>query len=306
MPRQRSPSREEAKRMYLDSKGKMLLKDIAKAVGKQDTQIRRWKSLDHWDDELKGNVTIPKDNVTKQNKGIEEQPKVDLLPEEIETLENEDLTEKQRLFCLYYVRWFNATKAYQKVYECDYTTAMVNGCKLLSNPKIQAHIQSIKDAKIKQSMYSAEDLFQKMMDIAYSDATDYMTFGQEAIPVMTMYGPAEIKDPITGIKKPLMKKVNYVRFKESSKVDGTLIQEVKQGKDGCSIKLVSKEFALKWLDKHYSEATDLQKAQLEQLRAQTSKLKSDADSTPNESVQDAMDAITGIVEQMKPIKDDDV
>ena len=48
MPRQRSPSRDEAKRMYLDSKGKMLLKDIAKAVGKQDTQIRRWKSLDQW------------------------------------------------------------------------------------------------------------------------------------------------------------------------------------------------------------------------------------------------------------------
>lgn len=98
MPRQRSPSRDEAKRMYLDSKGKMLLKDIAKAVGKQDTQIRRWKSLDHWDEELKGNVTIPKDNVTKQNNGIEKPPKTELLPEEIETLNNEELTEKQRLF----------------------------------------------------------------------------------------------------------------------------------------------------------------------------------------------------------------
>ena len=92
MPRQRSPSRDEAKRMYLDSKGKMLLKDIAKAVGKQDTQIRRWKSLDHWDEELKGNVTIPKDNVTKQNNGIEKPPKTELLPEEIETLNNEELT----------------------------------------------------------------------------------------------------------------------------------------------------------------------------------------------------------------------
>lgn len=66
--------------------------------------------------------------------------------------------------------------------------------------------------------------------------------------------------------------MNVINLKESCDVDGTLIQEVKQGKDGCSIKLVSKEFALKWLDKHYSEATDLQKAQLEQLRAQTDKL----------------------------------
>ena len=253
MPRQRSPSRDEAKRMYLDSKGKMLLKDIAKAVGKQDTQIRRWKSLDHWDEELKGNVTIPKDNVTKQNNGIEKLPKTELLPEEIETLNNEELTEKQRLFCLYYVRWFNATKAYQKAYSCDYSTAMVNGCKLLSNPKIKEHIQAIKDAKIKQAMYTAEDFFQKMMDIAYSDATDFLSFGRR-------------KDKKTGLE------YNYVDFLDSSEIDGTLIQEVKQGKDGCSIKLVSKEFALKWLDKHYSEATDLQKAQLEQLRAQTDKL----------------------------------
>lgn len=290
MPRQRSPSRDEAKRMYLDSKGKMLLKDIAKAVGKQDTQIRRWKSLDHWDEELKGNVTIPKDNVTKQNNGIEKPPKTELLPEEIETLNNEELTEKQRLFCLYYVRWFNATKAYQKAYSCDYFTAAANGPRLLGNARIKEEIQRIKDAKIKQTMYSTEDYFQKMIDIAYSDVTDYLSFGQEE---------AQDKNGNTFM-------MNVINLKESCDVDGTLIQEVKQGKDGIAVKLVSKEFALKWMDKHYSEATDLQKAQIEQLRAQTDKLKADNENAPDDSTQCAMDAITGIVEQMQPLKDDDV
>ncbi|MCR0431548.1 terminase small subunit [[Clostridium] innocuum] len=290
MPRQRSPSRDEAKRMYLDSKGKMLLKDIAKAVGKQDTQIRRWKSLDHWDEELKGNVTIPKDNVTKQNNGIEKPPKTELLPEEIETLNNEELTEKQRLFCLYYVRWFNATKAYQKAYSCDYFTAAANGPRLLGNARIKEEIQRIKDAKIKQTMYSTEDYFQKMIDIAYSDVTDYLSFGQEE---------AQDKNGNTFM-------MNVINLKESCDVDGTLIQEVKQGKDGIAVKLVSKEFALKWLDKHYSAATDLQKAQIEQLRAQTDKLKADSNDIPDESVQNKMDAITGIVDQMQPLGDDDV
>lgn len=253
MPRQRSPSRDEAKRMYLDSKGKMLLKDIAKAVSKRDSDIRKWKSLDKWDEELKGNAPIAKGNAPKQNNGIKKPPKTELLPEEIETLNNEELTERQRLFCLYYVRWFNATKAYRKVYDCDYTTAMTNGSMLLRNTKIQEHIQAIKDAKIKQAMYTAEDFFQKMMDIAYSDATDFLSFGRRI-------------NEKTGLE------YNYVDFLDSSEVDGTLIQEVKQGKDGCSIKLVRKEFALKWLDKHYSEATDLQKAQLAQIRAQTDKL----------------------------------
>lgn len=284
MPRQRSPNRDKAKAMYIDSKGKMLLKDIAAQLDVKDTQVRKWKSQDKWDEKLKGNVTNRKRNVTKKSKGIDGQLKTELLPEEIETLNNEELTEKQRLFCLYYVRWFNATKAYQKAYGCDYTTAMVNGCKLLSNPKIQTHIQSIKDAKIKQSMYTAEDYFQKMMDIAYSDVTDYMAFGQETVAVTGAFGPLEVVDPITKEKKILTKDINVVRFKDSSEVDGTLIQEVKQGKDGCSIKLVSKEFALKWLDKHYSEATELQKAQLDKLRAQTKKL--EAETQEDEEIED--------------------
>lgn len=256
MPRQRSPSRDEAKRMYLDSKGKMLLKDIAKAVSKRDSDIRKWKSLDKWDEELKGNAPIAKGNAPKQNNGIKKPPKTELLPEEIETLNNEELTEKQRLFCLYYVRWFNATKAYQKAYSCDYFTAAANGPRLLGNARIKEEIQRIKDAKIKQTMYSTEDYFQKMIDIAYSDVTDYLSFGQEE---------AQDKNGNTFM-------MNVINLKESCDVDGTLIQEVKQGKDGIAVKLVSKEFALKWLDKHYSEATDLQKAQLEQLRAQTDKL----------------------------------
>ena len=283
MPRQRSPNRDKAKAMYIDSKGKMQLKEIAAQLDVKDTQVRKWKSQDKWDEELKGNVTNRKRNVTKKSKGIDGQLKTELLPEEIETLNNEELTEKQRLFCLYYVRWFNATKAYQKAYGCDYTTAMVNGCKLLSNPKIQTHIQSIKDAKIKQSMYTIEDYFQKMMDIAYSDVTDYLEFGQEETLVMSMYGPIKIENS-NGDKELLKEKKNFVRLRESCEVDGTLIQEVKQGKEGVSVKLISKEFALKWLDKHYSDATDMQKAQLDKLRAQTKKL--EAETQEDEEIED--------------------
>ena len=239
---------------YKDYRKGMKYKDIADKYNVSLNTVKSWKRR-QWADIEKGVQPKKKSVHTKRTpkESSNAPPKEELLPEEIETLNNEELTEKQRLFCLYYVRWFNATKAYQKAYSCDYSTAMVNGCKLLSNPKIKEHIQAIKDAKIKQAMYTAEDFFQKMMDIAYSDATDFLSFGRRI-------------NEETGLE------YNYVDFLDSSEVDGTLIQEVKQGKDGCSIKLVSKEFALKWLDKHYSEATDLQKAQIEQLRAQTDKL----------------------------------
>ena len=63
MARARDPNRDKAKQLYLESNGEMLLKDIAAQLSKSDSQIRKWKNLDKWDDELKGNVT----NETKSN-----------------------------------------------------------------------------------------------------------------------------------------------------------------------------------------------------------------------------------------------
>jgi len=242
---------------YKDYRKGMKYKDIADKYNVSLNTVKSWKRR-QWADIEKGVQPKKKSVHTKRipKESSNAPPKEELLPEEIETLNNEELTERQRLFCLYYVRWFNATKAYQKAYSCDYFTAAANGPRLLGNARIKEEIQRIKDAKIKQTMYSTEDYFQKMIDIAYSDVTDYLSFGQEE---------AQDKNGNTFM-------MNVINLKESCDVDGTLIQEVKQGKDGIAVKLVSKEFALKWLDKHYSEATDLQKAQIEQLRAQTDKL----------------------------------
>lgn len=66
MARQRDPRRDQAKKIWLKSDGQKLLKDIAEELGVSDSQIRKWKSQDKWDAELKGNVTIAKSNVTNR------------------------------------------------------------------------------------------------------------------------------------------------------------------------------------------------------------------------------------------------
>lgn len=66
MARARSPNRDKAKEMYLDSNGEMKLKDIAEVLGVLDTQVRKWKSTDKWDNELKGTLPKEKRNVTNQ------------------------------------------------------------------------------------------------------------------------------------------------------------------------------------------------------------------------------------------------
>ena len=55
-------------------------------------------------------------------------------------------------------------------------------------------------------------------------------------------------------------------------MDGSLITEVKQGKDGASIKLADRMKALDWIAGHMDLASEEQKARIAQLRAQTDKL----------------------------------
>lgn len=86
---------------------------------------------------------------------------------------------------------------------------------------------------------------------------------------MGMYGPL-----FTGKdenKKPVMQTINYVDFNESSKVDGTIISEVKQGRDGISIKLNDRMKALKELEKYLDFMTTEQKLKVELLQAEVKK-----------------------------------
>lgn len=66
MARQRDPRRDEAKKIWLESNGEKLLKEIASKLNVSDSQIRKWKSQDKWSAELKSNVTNGKSNVTNQ------------------------------------------------------------------------------------------------------------------------------------------------------------------------------------------------------------------------------------------------
>ena len=62
MARERSPLRDKAKELYINSKGAIKLVDIAAQLNLKDTQIRKWKSQDKWDNELEGTlkVTLPR------------------------------------------------------------------------------------------------------------------------------------------------------------------------------------------------------------------------------------------------------
>ena len=224
-------------------------------------------------------------NETEQQKKtaeIEIEPLVELV------IENDELTDKQRLFCLYFTRCFNATKVYQKAYGCSYESAGSAGYRMLQNVAIQNEINQLKQAKMNRAMLTEDDIFQKYMDIAFADITDYLEFGREEVPIMTRDGAV-----LNEYGEPMTMTVNVVRFMESDEVDGTLISEIKEGKNGVSIKLADRMKALDWLADHMDIATAEQKARIAKLQAEVARL---SDGGGDEAEDDGfLDALRGKV-----------
>ena len=280
---------EQAKAMYL--KG-MKLVEIASQLNVSEGTVRSWKSRYKWD----CNVANKKRNVAKRKNEENSKNKKVIADEVDQVLENTDLTDKQRLFCLYYIRYFNATKAYKKAYGCSYDVANSEGYKLLVNPCIKEEIKRLKQNRLNRELMDESDIFQKYMDIAFSDITDYVEFGQEEVPVMAVYGPVQVKDEKTGEKKTLTKRVNVVRFKNSEEIDGTIISEVKQGKDGASIKLADRMKALDWLAEHMDMATTEQRARIENIKAKTEQIKGAGQNETEDKVMKLFDLIGGALD----------
>ena len=227
----------------------MKYKDIAAKYGVSINTVKSWKKRYAWSRNKKTKST--QKGCTQNKKGAH---KKEAVAEDVsQVVINDELTDQQQLFCLYQSRMFNYTKAYMKAYPgCTYESAAVLGSRLMKNQLIRETIEQLKQNHMNREMLKQEDIFQKYMDIAFADMNDFMSFGQEEIE--TDYGP---------------RMVNSVRLKESDQVDGTLITEVKQGRDGVSVKLADRMKAIDWLADHMDIATAEQKAKIEQIRAKT-------------------------------------
>ena len=227
----------------------MKYKDIAAKYGVSINTVKSWKKRYAWSRNKKTKST--QKGCTQNKKGTH---KKEAVAEDVsQVVINDELTDQQQLFCLYQSRMFNYTKAYMKAYPgCTYASAAVLGSRLMKNQLIRETIEQLKQNHMNRELLKQEDIFQKFMDIAFADVTDYVSFGREEIE--TDYGP---------------RMVNSVRLKESEQVDGTLITEVKQGRDGVSVKLADRMKAIDWLADHMDIATAEQKAKIEQIRAKT-------------------------------------
>lgn len=284
MGKQRDPKRDQAFEIYNDSGGIINLNVIAAQLGVGDGTLRGWKAKDKWEERITATKDVKpiksKDRRRNDVKGTERNApingternnkersiKIKNAPTKYEESVNDELTEKQRLFCLHYVKRFNATTAAIKAgYSPD--TAYQIGYQQLQKTSVSNEIKRIKSMMQHDVFVDVMDIFNKYASIAFADITDYVEFGQKEEIVMTEEGP--VIDPVT--EEHMTYKRNFVTFKQCNEVDGSLISEVKQGKDGVSVKLLDKMKALEKLEKYFDLLPDHHKRSLENERLKMDK-----------------------------------
>lgn len=260
---------ERAHELY---KSGMKMVDIADQLRCSPATIRTWKNRYKWDNGE--SETFQKKSETKRNvskKKVRSETALDDGTKE--TLQNDELTPEQQMFCVYYSRTFNAAQSYQKAYGCKYETAMVNGCMLLRNTKVRQEIERLKEIKRQQIVTGTEDIVELQMRIAFGDIGNVVEFGRETI---------ETKDGRSV-------EINSLRAKESSEVDTQLIKSITEGQNGLTVVMKDEQRAIDWLtkffemnpdDKHRKEF-DKHRLDLELLKLEM-QTKESADDTPEQ------------------------
>lgn len=209
------------------------MKDLADKHGVKASTLRSRKSREDW---KQGATQQPKKKVATQRnekKSVATQQAIE------ELNNNSNLTEKQKQFCLLYLKYFNATKAYQEAYGVDYNTAHSIGYRLLANDGVKEELERLKKIQRSEMYIDSLDIKREWAKQAFVDPTDFVEFGTREEEVMGMFGPVKDEEGnvITQVK-------NFIEFKDSVEVDGTLIKEVRMGKDGPVVQFHDKQKAM--------------------------------------------------------------
>lgn len=255
---------EDAEKDYLSG---MKYKDIAEKYGVSLNTVKSWKSRNGWQRDAtkkKGAHKKEKRVHTKKSK-VAQARSPDVIDE---LVENDELKDRQKAFCLYYLQRYNATWAYQKAYGADYPTASVNGSKMLRNTKVKKQLTELKKQQSMDLYADANDILLKYLKQAHSDVTDVLEFktvkrlSWNKIPDDT--GPYEDAnghyrldpkiDPETGEQAFYYE--NLVLLKDSNEIDTSNVKSIRINDGEAVVEMYDKQKAMKELLNRLPNADD--------------------------------------------------
>ena len=246
---------EDAEKDYLAG---MKYKDIAAKYGVSLNTVKSWKSRNGWQRDAsskKGAHKKTKRVHTKKQK-VAQVRSPDVIDE---LVENDELKDRQKAFCLYYLQRYNATWAYQKAYGVDHETALRAGPRLLGNVGVKKQLTELKKQQSAELYATANDIMLSYLKQAHSDVTDVLEFktvkrlSWNKIPDDT--GPYEDAngyyrldpkiDPETGEQAFYYE--NLVLLKDSSKIDTSNIKSIRINDGEAVVEMYDKQKAMKEL-----------------------------------------------------------
>lgn len=236
---------EEIRKEYETSS--ITMKELAEKHNVNQATLRSRKNRDKW---LQRNAI--KKVATKhatQRKNVATQK----VTENAKKVLNEtDIGDWEDVYCLEYLKHFNMTKAYQKAKPgTKYDSARILGSRTFAKVNIQKRLKELKEAQRNDLYIDSLDIKREWAKQAFADVKDYVVFGKREEPLMGMFGPVIDKKG-----KVVTHEVNYVDFKEGTELDGSIIKEVRKGKDGPIVQLYDKQKAMQELLKLMSDNED--------------------------------------------------
>ena len=176
MARIRDPARDKAKELWLEAGGenapKGILKEIAEKLNVSEGTIRGWKAKDKWSDFNKNETERSVKNMERSNENNKK--KLQLEESDFEYVDDDGLTDKQRLFCNYYMQSFNATQAAIKAGYSEKSAYQI-GYQLLQKTSVKAYLKNLKEQQKSELFISQEWVLNRHAQIANSNINDYIT-----------------------------------------------------------------------------------------------------------------------------------
>jgi phage terminase small subunit len=228
------------------------LKSLAEKYQVKATTLRSRKNREHWQRATK-KVATRHNNVATQ------------ISDELEA--NSELTEKQKLFCLFYLQRFNATWAYQQAYKVSHEVALRAGPRLLGNVGVKRQLTELKNQQRADLYVTADDIAHEYAKQAFASLGDVLDYKVHEELVTDTDGNVFLDTD----DNPVKKHVADIYLKPSDQIDWSLVQDIHRGKDGLVVKLYDKQKALDSLSKLIGADDD----NINEQRVR--KLKADAD-----------------------------
>jgi phage terminase small subunit len=248
-------ARKKAYRHYVSHNGSVKVSWLSYLTGLTEEQLIKYRKKDKWDERWEKQKIEEQEAIAKGVKGNgTHQELEDAELNQIQLiLDQSGLPPKRELFVLHYLQTYNKKQAAIKA---GFSTRSANsrGNECLLDPRVHEAITRIKTVMSKSLYLSARDIVDEYIKVAFADITDYVEFDKQT-----------------------------VNLKDSEQVDGSLITEVKQGRDGITIKLADKMKALERLEKLFEIMPD-RKLQLEKEKFEWTKQISDQGNGENKNV----------------------